>query len=87
MVFFFLAEDGIRCYDVTGVQTGALPISATGCSRAFSIAGGGDTWAAVERYNVKSQISYLSTGGGAFLEFLEGRQLHAVAILEERAAH
>ena len=56
-------------------------------SRAFSIAGGGDTLAAVERYNVESQISYLSTGGGAFLEFLEGRQLPAVAILEERAAH
>ena len=61
--------------------------SAVACSRAFSIAGGGDTLAAVERYNVESQISYLSTGGGAFLEFLEGRQLPAVAILEERAAH
>ena len=61
--------------------------SAVARSRAFSIAGGGDTLAAVERYNVESQISYLSTGGGAFLEFLEGRQLPAVAILEERAAH
>ena len=61
--------------------------SAVARARAFSIAGGGDTLAAVERYNVESQISYLSTGGGAFLEFLEGRQLPAVAILEERAAH
>ena len=61
--------------------------SAVARSRAFSIAGGGDTLAAVERYNVGQQISYLSTGGGAFLEFLEGRQLPAVAILEERAAH
>ena len=61
--------------------------SAVARSSAFSIAGGGDTLAAVERYNVGSQISYLSTGGGAFLEFLEGRQLPAVAILEERAAH
>jgi phosphoglycerate kinase len=60
--------------------------SAVARSPAFSIAGGGDTLAAVERYNVESQISYLSTGGGAFLEFLEGRQLPAVAILEERAA-
>jgi phosphoglycerate kinase len=56
-------------------------------SPAFSIAGGGDTLAAVERYNVGDQISYLSTGGGAFLEFLEGRQLPAVAILEKRGAH
>jgi phosphoglycerate kinase len=61
--------------------------SAVARSHAFSIAGGGDTLAAVERYNVESQISYLSTGGGAFLEFLEGRQLPAVSILEERAAH
>ena len=55
-------------------------------SAAFSIVGGGDTLAAVEKYNVADQISYLSTGGGAFLEFLEGRHLPAVAILEERAA-
>jgi phosphoglycerate kinase len=61
--------------------------SAVARSRAFSIAGGGDTLAAVERYNVGDQISYLSTGGGAFLEFLEGRNLPAVAILEDRAAN
>jgi len=54
-------------------------------SNAFSIAGGGDTVAAIERMGVADQISYISTGGGAFLEFLEGRTLPAVAILEERA--
>ena len=54
-------------------------------SPAFSIAGGGDTLAAVEKYGVSQSISYLSTGGGAFLEFLEGKTLPAVAVLEERA--
>ena len=58
---------------------------AVGESQAFSVAGGGDTLAAVEAYNVANQISYLSTGGGAFLEFLEGRKLPSVAILEDRA--
>lgn len=53
---------------------------------AFSIAGGGDTVAAVEKYGIESKISYISTGGGAFLEFLEGKTLPAVAILEQRAA-
>jgi phosphoglycerate kinase len=54
-------------------------------SSAFSIAGGGDTLAAVDKYNIADKISYISTGGGAFLEFLEGKVLPAVAILEERA--
>ena len=54
-------------------------------SPAFSIAGGGDTLAALEKYGVTDQVSYVSTGGGAFLEFLEGKTLPAVAILEERA--
>lgn len=54
-------------------------------SDAFSIAGGGDTVAAVDKYGIKDQVSYISTGGGAFLEFLEGKELPAVAILEERA--
>ncbi len=54
-------------------------------SSAFSIAGGGDTLAAVEKYRLSDQISYISTGGGAFLEFLEGKTLPAVAVLEERA--
>ncbi|GHV54207.1 phosphoglycerate kinase [Deltaproteobacteria bacterium] len=53
-------------------------------SKAFSIAGGGDTLAAIDKYGVGKDISYLSTGGGAFLEFLEGKKLPAVAVLEER---
>lgn len=53
-------------------------------SRAFSIAGGGDTLAAIEQFGVRRRISYISTGGGAFLEFLEGKRLPAVAVLEER---
>ncbi|MFU0842448.1 MAG: Phosphoglycerate kinase [Burkholderia sp.] len=53
---------------------------------AFSIAGGGDTVSAVEQFGLHDRISYISTGGGAFLEFLEGKKLPAVAILEERAA-
>lgn len=55
-------------------------------SDAFSIAGGGDTLAAVDKYDIEDKVSYISTGGGAFLEFLEGKKLPAVAILEERAA-
>ncbi len=55
-------------------------------SSAFSIAGGGDTLAAVDKFNIKEKISYISTGGGAFLEFLEGKKLPAVDILEKRAA-
>ena len=54
-------------------------------SSAFSIAGGGDTLAAVEKYELADNISYISTGGGAFLEFLEGKALPAVSVLEERA--
>jgi phosphoglycerate kinase len=54
-------------------------------SRAFSIAGGGDTLAALDKYKLTEKISYVSTGGGAFLEFLEGRTLPAVAALEARA--
>jgi len=55
-------------------------------SSAFSIAGGGDTLAAVDKYNIGSGISYISTGGGAFLEFLEGKKLPAVSMLEQRFA-
>jgi phosphoglycerate kinase len=55
-------------------------------SKAFSIAGGGDTLAAIEQFGVGERISYISTGGGAFLEFLESKQLPAVATLEQRAA-
>ncbi|OZI18099.1 MULTISPECIES: phosphoglycerate kinase [Bordetella] len=55
-------------------------------SSAFSIAGGGDTLAAIAKYGIADKVGYISTGGGAFLEFLEGKSLPAVAILEERAA-
>lgn len=54
-------------------------------SQAFSVAGGGDTLAAIDKWNLADKISYVSTGGGAFLEFVEGKVLPAVAILEERA--
>src|SRR3970040_221223 len=54
-------------------------------SKAFSIAGGGDTLAAVAKYGIADRISYISTGGGAFLEFLEGKKLPAIDILEQRA--
>jgi phosphoglycerate kinase len=59
---------------------------AIAASSAFSIAGGGDTLAAIEQFGVDDRISYISTGGGAFLEFLEGKTLPAVATLERRAA-
>lgn len=70
--------------DQFGKGTEAL-CKAVASSPAFSIAGGGDTLVAVEKYGVSNGISYLSTGGGAFLEFLEGKVLPAVAVLEERA--
>jgi len=54
-------------------------------SSAFSIAGGGDTLAAIDKYNINDKVSYTSTGGGAFLEFLEGKELPAVAILKSRS--
>lgn len=66
-----------------GTKTLANAIAA---SSAFSVAGGGDTLAAIDRYGVADDISYISTGGGAFLEFVEGKKLPAVAILEKRAA-
>ena len=65
-----------------GTKTLSLAIAD---SDAFSIAGGGDTLAAVDKYQISDKISYISTGGGAFLEFVEGKVLPAVAILEERA--
>lgn len=58
---------------------------AVAASPAYSIAGGGDTLAAIARFGVGKQIDYISTGGGAFLEFLEGRELPAVAALRARA--
>ncbi len=70
--------------DQFGKGTEAL-CRAVAASPAFSVAGGGDTLAAVDKYGVADKISYLSTGGGAFLEFLEGKVLPAVAVLEARA--
>ena len=54
-------------------------------SDAFSVAGGGDTLAAIDKFGVADRISYISTGGGAFLEFVEGKKLPAVEVLERRA--
>ncbi len=65
-----------------GTQTLATAIAE---SSAFSIAGGGDTLAAIDKYGINDQISYTSTGGGAFLEFLEGKELPAVAVLKSRS--
>ena len=76
---------GVFEFDQFGEGTRVLA-QAIARSSAFSIAGGGDTLAAIEKYRVEDDISYISTGGGAFLEFLEGKQLPAVAALEARAA-
>jgi phosphoglycerate kinase len=65
-----------------GTRTVALAIAS---SKAYSIAGGGDTLAAIAKFGIADRISYISTGGGAFLEFLEGRKLPAVEVLEQRA--
>ncbi|RBP53263.1 phosphoglycerate kinase [Arenicella xantha] len=75
---------GVFEFDQFGKGTETLA-HAIAESSAFSIAGGGDTVAAIDKYGVADRISYISTGGGAFLEFLEGKVLPAVAILEERA--
>ncbi len=75
---------GVFEFDQFGEGTKALG-EAIADSDAFSIAGGGDTLAAVDKYNISERVSYISTGGGAFLEFLEGKKLPAVAMLEERA--
>jgi len=75
---------GVFEFDQFGAGTEAIS-KAIAESDAFSIAGGGDTLAAVDKYGIKEKVSYISTGGGAFLEFLEGKELPAVAILEERA--
>jgi phosphoglycerate kinase len=74
---------GVFEFDAFGHGTETLA-RAIAESDAFSIAGGGDTLAAVDKYGVESGISYISTGGGAFLEFLEGKTLPAVAVLESR---
>ncbi|WP_149196085.1 phosphoglycerate kinase [Luteimonas suaedae] len=75
---------GVFEFDAFGHGTEALA-RAIAASKAFSIAGGGDTLAAVEKYGIADDVGYISTGGGAFLEFLEGKTLPAVAALEARA--
>jgi len=76
---------GVFEWDQFGEGTRTIA-NAIARSPAFSLAGGGDTLAAIEKYGVEAGISYISTGGGAFLEFVEGKILPAVAMLEERAA-
>ena len=68
-----------------GTEALAYAIAEATDKGAFSIAGGGDTVSAVNAFGVEDRISYISTGGGAFLEFLEGKTLPAIAVLEERA--
>ena len=75
---------GVFEYDQFGQGTRAIAQAIAG-SRAFSLAGGGETLAAIAKYGVATRISYISTGGGAFLEFLEGKKLPAIEILEQRA--
>ncbi|MGB1192042.1 MAG: phosphoglycerate kinase, partial [Pseudomonadales bacterium] len=74
---------GVFEFDQFGLGTKAIA-NAIADSDAFSIAGGGDTLAAIDKYGVADKVSYISTGGGAFLEFVEGKALPAVAILEQR---
>lgn len=76
---------GVFEFDRFGDGTRVLA-EAIAASKAFSVAGGGDTLAAIDKYGVRDGISYISTGGGAFLEFVEGKKLPAVEMLERRAA-
>ena len=76
---------GVFEFDAFGEGTKAIA-QAIAQSQAFSIAGGGDTLAAIEKYGIEKDIGYISTGGGAFLEVLEGKTLPAVAMLQARAA-
>jgi phosphoglycerate kinase len=76
---------GVFEFDQFAQGTRAIAQAVAG-SRAFSLAGGGETLAAIAKYGVAERISYVSTGGGAFLEFLEGRKLPAIEILERRSA-
>ena len=76
---------GVFEFEAFGAGTRVIAEAIAG-SNAFSIAGGGDTLAAIDKYGVADGISYISTGGGAFLEFVEGKTLPAVAMLERRSA-
>jgi phosphoglycerate kinase len=75
---------GVFEFDQFGAGTETIA-KAIAESPAFSVAGGGDTLAAIDKYGIKDKVSYISTGGGAFLEFVEGKVLPAVAMLEARA--
>src|SRR5262249_42284188 len=76
---------GVFEFDAFATGTKAIAEAVAG-SPAFSIAGGGDTIAAINKFGIAHRISYISTAGGAFLEFLEGKTLPAVAVLEQRQA-
>jgi len=77
---------GVFEFDQFGEGTKAISM-AIAESEGFSVAGGGDTLAAVDKYGIAEKVSYISTGGGSFLEFLEGKKLPVVAMLEERASN
>jgi len=74
---------GVFEFDQFGEGTKAIAM-AIAKTKAFTLAGGGDTIAAIQKYDIYDQVSYISTAGGAFLEFLEGKKLPAVEILEQR---
>ena len=77
---------GVFEFDQFGAGTKIIAMAIAN-TKAFTLAGGGDTIAAIQKYDIYNQISYISTAGGAFLEFLEGKKLPAVEILEQRAAN
>ena len=77
----------VGVFEFAAFENGTREIAqAIAQSSAFSIAGGGDTLAAIAKYGIENQVGYISTGGGAFLEVLEGKKLPAFDILEKRAA-
>jgi phosphoglycerate kinase len=76
----------VGVFEIQQFSSGTEVLSrAIAASKAFSIAGGGDTLAAIDKYGIAEQVSYISTGGGAFLEYVEGKVLPAVAALEAAA--
>ena len=79
----FRSPVGVFEFDNFAAGTQAIA-DAIDISGAFSIAGGGDTLAAIDKFNIRDGVSYISTGGGAFLEYVEGKKLPAVAALEAR---
>jgi phosphoglycerate kinase len=76
---------GVFEFDQFGEGTKAIAMAIAN-TKAFTLAGGGDTIAAIQKYDIYDKLSYISTAGGAFLEFLEGKKLPAVEMLEQRAA-